>query len=217
MIVLGFDTSGPYTAAALVGPEGLQAEAYSDAPRGQAERLFPMIEAVLAEAGVGFGDLAGIGVGVGPGNFTGIRISVAAARGLALSLGCPAVGVSAHQALVGAAPGPHLARVAAPRETVYAQILGDGPETAPEHLARDAVDAGWMRAGLQVVGADAEAIAARIGAVARKAPPSPAPEIARLAALRLRPGTPVPAPKPLYLRRADAAPPKDPAPRILTG
>ena len=52
--------------------------------KGQAERLMPMLAEMLAEAGVGFGDLARIGVGTGPGNFTGVRISVAAARGLAL-------------------------------------------------------------------------------------------------------------------------------------
>ena len=54
----------------------------------------PLLEDVLAEAGIGWRDLAAIGVGTGPGNFTGVRISVAAARGLALGLGIPAIGVT---------------------------------------------------------------------------------------------------------------------------
>jgi len=58
--------------------------------RGQAERLFPMIEDLLLSAGVTWPEIDTIGVGTGPGNFTGIRISVSAARGLALALGIPA-------------------------------------------------------------------------------------------------------------------------------
>ena len=67
--------------------------------RGQAERLLPMLEEMLAEAGVGWRDLDGIGVVTGPGNFTGVRLAVAAARGLALALGIPAVGVTVFEAL----------------------------------------------------------------------------------------------------------------------
>lgn len=66
--------------------------------KGQAERLFPLLEEVLAEAGLSWSDIDAIGVGIGPGNFTGVRISVAAARGLSLSLGIPAVGVPATEA-----------------------------------------------------------------------------------------------------------------------
>ena len=61
--------------------------------KGQAERLMPMLEEILAATGVGWRDLAAIGVGTGPGSFTGTRIAVAAARGLALGLAIPAVGV----------------------------------------------------------------------------------------------------------------------------
>ena len=57
--------------------------------RGQAERLVPMLEEMLAEAGLGWRDLDALGVCTGPGNFTGIRISVSAARGLALALDVP--------------------------------------------------------------------------------------------------------------------------------
>ncbi len=65
--------------------------------RGQAERLFPMLHELQHEYGIRWTDIAAIGVGTGPGNFTGIRIGVAAARGLALSLGVPTVGVTAFE------------------------------------------------------------------------------------------------------------------------
>ena len=67
------------------GDRVLAARATSRWPRGQAERLLPMLEEMLAEAGVGWRDLDGIGVGTGPGNFTGIADRASrAARGLAL-------------------------------------------------------------------------------------------------------------------------------------
>ena len=66
--------------------------------KGQAERLMVMLEEMLAEAEISWADLCVVGVGTGPGNFTGVRISVAAARGLALGLGIPAIGVTALEA-----------------------------------------------------------------------------------------------------------------------
>lgn len=67
--------------------------------RGHAERLFPMIDEVLAEAGAGFDDLTRVAVCTGPGSFTGLRVGVAAARGLALGCGIPAVGVTRFEAV----------------------------------------------------------------------------------------------------------------------
>ena len=98
-LVLGFDTSAAHCAAALLCADRVVAQHAEDMGRGQAERLFPLLEELLAEGGVTWRDLTALGVGTGPGNFTGIRISVAAARGLALSLG-PAVPLI----LQGAAP-----------------------------------------------------------------------------------------------------------------
>ncbi|MDX5349471.1 MAG: tRNA (adenosine(37)-N6)-threonylcarbamoyltransferase complex dimerization subunit type 1 TsaB, partial [Paracoccaceae bacterium] len=105
-IVLGFDTSAAHCAAALLRGDAVLAHRFEPMAKGQAERLMPMIEEQLAEAGLGFADLAVIGVGVGPGNFTGIRVAVAAARGLALALGIPAVGVSATEAAACDLPRP---------------------------------------------------------------------------------------------------------------
>jgi len=67
--------------------------------RGQAERLIPMIAEVTTEAGIRARDLDRIAVTVGPGAFTGVRIALAAARGLALGAGLPIVGVTSFEAV----------------------------------------------------------------------------------------------------------------------
>ena len=89
---LGFDTSAAHCAAALLQGDRVLAHRHEEMARGQAERLFPLLAEILAEAGAGWHDLAVIGCGTGPGNFTGIRIAVAAARGLSLALAIPAPG-----------------------------------------------------------------------------------------------------------------------------
>jgi tRNA threonylcarbamoyl adenosine modification protein YeaZ len=104
---------------------------------GQAERLMPLLEEVLAEAGIGWRDLSTLAVGTGPGNFTGVRIAVAAARGLALALGMPAVGVTRLEALAHGLPRPLRVIEDARRGMVYVQ---DFPATG-------AAPRGWPRPG----------------------------------------------------------------------
>lgn len=103
MLLLAIDTAGPACAVALVraaaGGAKILARTTERIGRGHAERLMPMIEAALGEAGVIFADLDRIAVTTGPGSFTGVRIGVAAARGLALALDIPAVGVGSLEAL----------------------------------------------------------------------------------------------------------------------
>ncbi|HRO15722.1 MAG TPA: tRNA (adenosine(37)-N6)-threonylcarbamoyltransferase complex dimerization subunit type 1 TsaB, partial [Paracoccus sp. (in: a-proteobacteria)] len=86
-LTLGFDTSAAHCAAAVVFGGCILAQRFEPMQKGQAERLFPLLAEVMDEAGVALSDLTVLGVGTGPGNFTGIRIAVAAARGLSLSLG----------------------------------------------------------------------------------------------------------------------------------
>ncbi len=103
MIVLGFDTATPATAIGLRLADGSTAQARDD-PRpgerpGHATRLLPLAAKLLAGAGLRFRDLERIAVGLGPGTFTGLRVGVATARGLAQSLGVELVGVSSLRAL----------------------------------------------------------------------------------------------------------------------
>jgi len=99
--------------------------------RGHAEALVPLIAAVMSEAGMEFVELDRIAVTIGPGSFTGLRVGVAAARGIALAAGKPAVGLTTLAAL--AAPffetddnGPLLTVVDARHDRVYMQLFGPG-------------------------------------------------------------------------------------------
>lgn len=141
MRILGFDTSGPWCAAAVLDGGALHLRA-EEMGRGQAERLVPLLEELLAEAGLRWADLDALGVGVGPGNFTGIRIGVSTARGLALGLGIPAHGVTGFVQRGGGS-------VPAPRGRHYALVdgvpgLADGEaaaQPAPGQLAEALVRA----------------------------------------------------------------------------
>ena len=224
-LILAFDTSAAHCAAALLFNDRILAAQTDVMSRGQAEHLMPMLDGMLATQGYSWADLSAIGVGVGPGNFTGIRISVSAARGLALSLGIPAIGVSTFEVMRGATSfkdsAKQLVSVPAPRDQVYLQIFENGAETGTPivhsidqtlssveaefdnfvlgHRAREI--AGFIAAGVD--GKDAEL---------RDIPQT----IARIAADKLAdPDFTDAAPSPLYVRAPDAAPPRDPAPVIL--
>lgn len=206
--VLGFDTSAAHCAAAVVCGDRVLARRVEPMAKGQAERLFPLLEEMLAAAGLGWSDLDAVGVGTGPGNFTGIRISVAAARGLALSLGIPAIGVPVTEAAAHGAPRPCRAVVVLRGdEVVYQDFPADedaATATGPALARQDDLPPGGP--------ATCEALHPAAVAIAR---------IAGERAAALRPdqdGRAVPAvprPAPLYLRPADAAPPRDPRPVIL--
>lgn len=212
--ILAFDTSGPYCVAALLAGDRVVACHHEEMKKGQAERLMPMLSEVLADAGVDWGALDAIGVGVGPGNFTGIRISVSAARGLAMSLGIPALGVSAFEAMALGAEGVVIAAVDMPRDQVCARVMhheGDGPVIgAPSSLELE------VPSGAEpiCIGAAADVLASRFAG--RIAEPSfPAIEaIARIAGARMNDEN-LPRPAPLYVRPAGAAPASDPPPVIL--
>ena len=103
MIVLGFDTATPATAVGLRLADGATLE-IQDIPGsgerpGHATRLLPLANELLAQAGIDWGSLQRIAVGVGPGTFTGLRVGVATARGLAQSLALDLLGVSSLHAL----------------------------------------------------------------------------------------------------------------------
>ncbi len=163
--------------------------------KGQAERLLPMIEELMATQGVVFHDLSGVCVGTGPGNFTGIRIAVSLARGLALGLRVPAIGVTGFESVshAGGLSGPHWAVIDAPRGQVYAQRFGleGGPLICD---AASHFDAPVLR----FADLSAEKVARAVAEVGLAKAQAPQPR-----------------PAPFYLRGADAAPPSDPPPVIL--
>lgn len=159
--------------------------------RGQAERLMILLEEVLAEGESEWRDLAAIGVGIGPGNFTGIRISVSAARGLALGLGVPAIGVNRFDVIEHAFGSEGLPCVQAPQDRLYLRQGHEPPYLTERSLAED------------------------LGAPLLFEPEgfNPARHIAMIAASRI--GTEQPRPAPLYIKAADAAPARDAPPVII--
>ena len=185
--LLAFDTSAAHCAAALFCGGRVVATRVDAMARGQVEHLMPMLETFLAQHGKTWADLSRIGVGIGPGNFTGIRISVSAARGLALGLGVPAIGVSTLDALHHLHPMA-TAAVAAPRDMIYAQSPGGAPALI---AASDVPEA--------IFAEDTHALITALAEVAARADAQ--------AAVR---------PKPLYIKPADAAPARDTAPVLLS-
>lgn len=211
-MILGFSTAGPFCGAALFADGQVLASRHEALAKGQAERLMGMLDDVLADAGASFSDVSALGVGAGPGNFTGIRISVAAARGLALALNVPAVAVSALEALALDLDGPVLSSVSAGREGFYLARFGAGV-ARPAAVVAEADVESWRCDGLTCVGEKAEELAGMLGADAVPAQYDPAVAIARIAAQRWSSTTTRPAP--IYLRAPDAAPARDTAPKIL--
>ena len=190
--LLAFDTSAAHCAAALLIAGKIHTR-IDEMARGQAEHLMPMLEEFLRAHGLAWRDLDAIGVGTGPGNFTGIRISVAAARGLALGLGIPAVGVSNFDAAAYGLPRPLDVLIPAPRDQAYAQRLTETGTDAPRLLAPEDP----RPEGAALLRPAEEMIA----------------NIARITAERYQTETARPAP--LYVRAADAAPSRDAPPVIL--
>lgn len=100
MLILAFDTATDRATSALVGDGEVLGERVS-----RAQTLLEDVDALLRQAGAQPRDLDALAVGVGPGSFTGTRIGLGAARGLALALDLPAAGVSTLDALAAGAPG----------------------------------------------------------------------------------------------------------------
>ena len=168
--------------------------------RGQAERLFPLLEELLDEAQLTWQSLDAIGVGIGPGNFTGIRIAVSAARGLALASGIPAIGVSGFQIAAALASGSRqrhaftgITRLPGPRGTAFQQRFSSGAPAGPASVAEDGAP---------------EPVALNWSADAL-------PLLATIAADAVRSGAEIPRPAPMYIRPADAAPSREAGPVIL--
>jgi tRNA threonylcarbamoyladenosine biosynthesis protein TsaB len=217
MRVLAIDTALEACSAAVLDPAGgITASESLAMTRGHAETLMPLIARVMNGAGLEFAQLDRIAVTTGPGSFTGLRVGISAARGIALAAGKPAVGLSTLAAL--AAPliatddGTQVvAAIDARHEHIYLQVFGvNGRTLVGPRVAslRDAARAA-MAAPARIVGSAANKMAAAWPKGAE--PPlsveqRAAPDIEWIARLGAAATDGYSPPKPLYLREPDAQP-----------
>ena len=218
MRVLAIDTALEACSVAVFDTEGSSRARSRSLPmaRGHAEALMPLVATVMSDARTEFDELDRIAVTVGPGSFTGLRVGVAAARGIGLAAGKPVVGLTTLAAM--AVPfidaddtKSLLVVIDARHDHVYMQLYGPGGRTlvAPRvvHL-RDAIRAA-MASPTRIVGNAAKLIEAAWPENERRpllVNETKAPDIvwvARLGAAADPEGASV---KPLYLREADAHP-----------
>jgi tRNA threonylcarbamoyladenosine biosynthesis protein TsaB len=224
MLILAIDTALDACAAGILDTDAGRLLAQESQPmkRGHAEALMPLIARVIKASGIGFASLDRIAVTTGPGSFTGLRVGLSAARGIALAADKPVVGLttlSAYAAPVVSqnAGQPVISAIDARHDHVYFQVVsGDGDSLIPPRVAPIEEALGASRLGsLHLVGNAAKILSQRWPA---QAPPpfrvdtQPAPEIAWVAWLGAA-VTPETAPaRPYYLRAPDAKPQKDQPP-----
>lgn len=227
--LLAFDTCLAACSAAVLKGGSLAAHRLAILDRGHAEALMPMAVAVLAEAGLKWEDLEGLGVTHGPGTFTGLRVGLAAARGIALARGLPVAAFSSLHALAAGAvragdagaTEPILAVSDARRGEVYLQAFGPGatPLGPPELLPLAAAARRAPMGEAAIVGSGVDLLLevrpefkSRLRPVPDRVHPD-AQDVAALAAAAMAapdwsdPGPP----RPVYIRAPHAAPRKDKA------
>ena len=217
MRVLAIDTALEACAAALLDTEhGKVASETLPMVRGHAEALLPLVERVMQQADMPFSALDRIAVTTGPGSFTGLRVGISAARGIALAAGKPAVGLTTLSAFA----APLIAKddqtsvtvaIDARHDHVYLQVFGPGGRVlvAPRIIGvRDAVRAA-SHGPARLVGTGARMLADAWPADE----PHPvlvedqrAPDIVWVGRLGVAMDPAAGAPKPLYLRAPDAQP-----------
>ena len=188
--VVVFDTSNQYIAAALYSGKQKVQSIIKFMPRGQAERLMTLLNGLLEGASLDWSDIAKIGVCTGPGNFTGIRIAVSAARGLALGLEIPAIGISSFEATLLGCGDEDLALLPANKGFYY---VGSGPKNA-KFLSEEEIDSD------------------RTKYVHRATPEI---QLKNIALLTLKKETDFTRPTPCYIKPADAVPSSNKASNLL--
>jgi tRNA threonylcarbamoyladenosine biosynthesis protein TsaB len=218
MNILALDTSMGACSTALLRHDGVLFAQQERMTRGHAEALMPMVADVMSESDVAFGALDRIGATTGPGSFTGVRIAISAARGLALVTGAKLFGVDsltvmAKQTLAtGIAGGaPFAVAIDARRGMLYFGLYDgaarklEGPLLiAPDHAAN--LLPGALRTAVGSGAATLAEAAASRGALIAARLPDLEPSATELAALARDSGETVPVLRPLYLRPPDARP-----------
>jgi tRNA threonylcarbamoyladenosine biosynthesis protein TsaB len=222
MLILAIDTALDACAAGVLdtGAGKLIAQESQAMKRGHAEALMPLIARVIKQSGIAFAGLDRIAVTTGPGSFTGLRVGLSAARGIALAANKPVVGLTtltAYAAPVVSQSGeqPVISAIDARHDHVYYQVVsGNGSSLIRPRVAPIEEALGASRFGApHLVGNAARILADRWPAHALppfKVDAQPAPDIAWVAWLgaAVSPNT-APA-RPYYLRAPDAKLPKDP-------
>ncbi len=206
--LLAVDATGPWCAAALRDPSGGLHETIEPMARGQAERLAPMVQALLVDAGLASASLARVACATGPGSFAGARVGAAFVRGLALATGAEAVGVSSLDVLARAADPDRRLRLAVALDVKRGEMIVRGyergqPASAAQRMtaeaAREAVRAFSPDA---VTGSGAETVGG--GAAFISVEP---PAMAALLCLAAEADPAQSPPSPFYARPPDADPP----------
>lgn len=140
MKLLVLDTAANLCSVAIFDAESgtMLAQISEDIGKGHAERLMAIMEQAVANAGIAINEIGKVVTSIGPGSFTGVRVGVATARGLALALRCPAIGVTTLEALAydagkALSGRPVLSVIDARRDEFYAQFFAsDGtPASKP--------------------------------------------------------------------------------------
>jgi tRNA threonylcarbamoyl adenosine modification protein YeaZ len=221
MLVLAIDTALDACAAGVLDTNSGQLIAHESLPmkRGHAEALMPLIARVIESANIAFAALDRIAATTGPGSFTGLRVGLSAARGIALAANKPAVGVTTLMAYAAPIVGenreaPVISAIDARHDHVYFQVVdGDGSMLVQPHVApvEEALAASRFGAP-HLVGNAAKLLADRWPAHAPPpvaVDPQAAPDIAWVAWLAAAVSPDTALPRPYYLRAPDARPAGD--------
>lgn len=218
MLILAIDTALDACAAAVLDTETAELRAQESLPmkRGHAEALMPMIARVMHSADLAFTALDRIAVTVGPGSFTGLRVGVSAARGLALAAKRPAVGLTTLSAYAAAivgqsGPAPVISAIDARHDHVYFQIVaGDGSQLVrPAIVPIDEAIAAAQFGAPHLVGNAANILAGRWPKDAPQpvvVDAQPAPDIGWVAWLGAAADPEANPARPFYLKAPDAKP-----------
>ncbi|HUK10874.1 MAG TPA: tRNA (adenosine(37)-N6)-threonylcarbamoyltransferase complex dimerization subunit type 1 TsaB [Stellaceae bacterium] len=219
MRILAFDSSGNACSAALWEEGRIAARAFETRTVGQAERLVPMIERVLEASGHGLETLDLLAVTVGPGAFTGVRIGIATAQGLALGTGLPCLGLSSLEAVAHGVPDRLLrgrrlvVALDSRREELFLQSFDTDRRPLDPPALLPIRDWAVPREPLLLAGDAAPRLAAalmgRDFATADGPGVVDAGDLAELAAEHWRPGMMVEPLHPLYLHAPDVTLPKE--------
>lgn len=208
MRILAINTAWSGCDVAITDGDSVLAERSEHMARGQDARLPLLVQETLHEAGLGFAEIERLAVVTGPGSFTGIRLGVAFARGLALALDIPCLGItSLEAALPLGQPGSSLVLLTAQRRppdlTFWIQGFRNGVATAPpDEVAIEALIQ-QLQAHPHILFGDGEAIVQAAPDLTVTQAQARAVTAAKLASERDPDSAP---PKPVYVRAHDAKP-----------